>query len=114
MKIFSIIFIVLFFNNICYSDYIQDLKRGADSGNPVAQNDYGYNLIYGLNGVEENDKLGMEYIRKAASGQPQKFDWYCRTCITARYFKKSRGARCRYYNRHRWCRFCNAKKLLFR
>ena len=67
MKIFSIIFIVLFFNNVCYSDYIQDLKRDADSGDPFAQNNYGYNLIEGINGVEENDELGMEYIRKAAN-----------------------------------------------
>ena len=48
MKIFSIIFIVLFFNNVSYSDYVQDLKRDADSGDPIAQNNYGYNLIYGL------------------------------------------------------------------
>ena len=58
MKIFSIIFIVLFFNNVCYSDYIQDLKRDADSGDPIAQNNYGYTLLYGLHGVEENDELG--------------------------------------------------------
>ena len=67
MKIFSIIFIVLFFNNICYSDYIQDLKRDADSGDSIAQNNYGYALIEGIDGVEENDELGMEYIRKAAN-----------------------------------------------
>ena len=67
MKIFTIIFIVLFFNNVCYSDYIQDLKKDADSGDPIAQNNYGYTLIYGLDGTEENDELGMEYIRKAAN-----------------------------------------------
>ena len=66
MKIFSIIFIVLFFNNVCYSDYIQDLKRDADSGDAIAQNNYGYALITG-DGVQENDDLGIEYIRKAAN-----------------------------------------------
>ena len=67
MKIFSIIFIVFFFNNVCYSDYIQDLKRDADSGDPIAQNNYGYALITGVDGVQENDDLGMEYISKAAN-----------------------------------------------
>ena len=77
MKIFSIIFIVLFFNNVCYSDYIQDLKRDADSGDPIAQNNYGYILIYGLDGIEENDDLGMEYISKAANqGQVNCYDHF--------------------------------------
>ena len=67
MRIFSIIFIVLFFNNVCYSDYIQDLKRDADAGDAIAQNNYGYALILGLDGVQENDDLGMEYISKAAN-----------------------------------------------
>ena len=33
----------------------------------ILENNYGYILIYGLNGIEENDDLGMEYISKAAN-----------------------------------------------
>ena len=66
MKIFSIIFIVLFFNNVCYSDYIQDFESYV-SGDPIAQTFVVRASIYGLDGTEENDELGMEYIRKAAN-----------------------------------------------
>jgi len=67
IKILIILFLNFFFLNISFSEENLALKKKADAGDAIFQNNYGYNLIRGVNGSSENDELGMEYIKKAAN-----------------------------------------------
>ena len=71
MKKYIYLFIVffLFINNSVKADYLSDLTKLADEGDPIAQNNLGYSYLVGLDGVTDIDKAIYYLNAAAAQGQ---------------------------------------------
>ena len=68
-KVFLYVFLVLIFCDISFANsYLTDLKKRADAGDAIAQNDLGHLYLYGNKelGVSIDLDRGIEYINKAA------------------------------------------------
>ena len=67
--IYLVIVFFVFTNSSVKADYLSDLTKLADEGDPIAQNNLGYSYLYGLDGVKDLDKA--IYYLNAAAGQGQ-------------------------------------------
>ncbi|QJP07786.1 tetratricopeptide repeat protein [Pseudomonas multiresinivorans] len=47
----------------------QLFRQAAEKGHPHAQWIYGLDLIHGRNGIEKDEKLGIEYVKKSAESK---------------------------------------------
>ncbi|MCK9194593.1 MAG: hypothetical protein M0P19_12050 [Nevskia sp.] len=47
----------------------QLFKHAAEKGHPHSQWIYGLDLLYGKNGIDRNEELGLDYIKKSASAK---------------------------------------------
>ena len=65
-KIFIFIAIVCI-NFSVLADDIKWLIEKADAGDPIAQNNVGYNYLYGLNGFKKDTDKAIEYLNLAAN-----------------------------------------------
>lgn len=65
-KIIFIIFIVLSFQSVSMTDEKNWLIEKADEGDPIAQNNLGYNYLYGLNSFSEDLDKAIKYLNLAA------------------------------------------------
>ena len=68
-KVFLYVLLVLIFCEISFANsYLTDLKKRADAGDAIAQNDLGHLYLYGNKelGVSIDLDRGIEYINKAA------------------------------------------------
>ena len=63
-----IFFTILFINisTIALADNVKWLTEMADEGDPVAQNNVGYNYLYGLNGFKQDTDKAIKYLNLAA------------------------------------------------
>lgn len=67
--IYFILVLFIFLNNAVKADYLSDLTKLADEGDPIAQNNLGYSYLYGLDGVKDLDKAIYYLNAAAAQGQ---------------------------------------------
>ena len=70
MKKIFIFFTVIFLNFSVLANETDWLIETADEGDPVAQNNVGYNFLYGLNGFDQDTDKAIKYLNLAA-GQEQ-------------------------------------------
>ena len=67
MRIFFVFLILTFsFQSIGITDDKNWLIEKADEGDPIAQNNLGYNYLYGLNGFSEDLDSAIKYLNMAA------------------------------------------------
>ena len=64
--IYLILIFFIFVSNTTKADYLTDLKKLADEGDPIAQNNLGYSYLYGLDGIKDLDQA-IYYLNAAAS-----------------------------------------------
>ena len=90
-KVTLYFFLVLIFCDISFANsYLTDLKKKADAGDAIAQNDLGYLYLYGNKelGVSIDLDTGIDYLNKAAEQDQVN----AMTTIGWNYFLGSNGA----------------------
>jgi TPR repeat protein len=90
-KVTLYFFLVLIFCDISFaSSYLTDLKKKADAGDAIAQNELGYLYLYGNKelGVSIDLDTGIDYLNKAAEQDQVN----AMTTIGWNYFLGSNGA----------------------
>ncbi len=67
MRIFIAILVLIFsFQNFSKANDKDILIEDANSGNAIAQNNLGFNYLYGLNGFKQNTNEAIKYLNLAA------------------------------------------------
>lgn len=56
-------------------ELLEHWQSDADSGDPEAQLQMGINHLYGIGGVERDDRKAFEYFEAAESGSPEADYW---------------------------------------
>ena len=55
MRVFVAVIVLIFsFQSLSIADSASDLIKAADDGDPIAQNNVGWNYLYGLNNFPED------------------------------------------------------------
>ena len=67
MKVFLSVLILIFsLQSLTKADQLNDLIEDADNGNAIAQNNLGFNYLYGLNGFTKDTDKAIKYLNLAA------------------------------------------------
>ena len=67
MKIFITVLVIIFsFQSLTKADQMNDLIKDANEGDAIAQNNLGYNYLYGLNGFDQDTDKAIKYFNLAA------------------------------------------------
>ena len=65
-RLLLILILTLSFQNLTKADQLNDLIEDADNGNAIAQNNLGFNYLYGLNGFTKDIEKAIKYLNLAA------------------------------------------------
>ena len=67
MRVFIVVLVLIFsLQSLTKADQLNDLIEDADNGNAIAQNNLGFNYLYGLNGFTKDTDKAIKYLNLAA------------------------------------------------
>ena len=67
MRIFITVLVLIFsLQSLTKADQLNDLIKDADNGDAIAQNNLGFNYLYGLNGFTKDTDKAIKYLNLAA------------------------------------------------
>ena len=67
MRVFIAVLVLIFsLQSWVKADYLTDLTNRADNGDAIAQNNLGYNYLYGLKGIPKDIEKAIHYLNAAA------------------------------------------------
>ena len=67
MRVFITVLVLIFsLQSLTKADQLNDLIKDADNGDAIAQNNLGFNYLYGLNGFTKDTDKAIKYLNLAA------------------------------------------------